>query len=125
MTMTLHDRMARLVGEVQAAHHDYEQRALGGQRDDRWAEWYARYLVVRGFERAGLVTSAYSDRSLRAHLALHLAADEVPWGDDMVVALYLTGRGWTLADDGLSADDATHLAVKAADFQTPDAWESM
>ena len=28
-----------------SAHHDYEQDALGGERDQRWAGWYAAYVL--------------------------------------------------------------------------------
>ena len=30
-----------------AAHHDYEQRALGGQRDVQWSGFYAAYALGR------------------------------------------------------------------------------
>ena len=30
-----------------SAHHDYEQNALGGTRDERWAEFYGAYVLGR------------------------------------------------------------------------------
>jgi hypothetical protein len=29
------------------AHHDYEQNALGGERDAQWPGFYAAYVLVR------------------------------------------------------------------------------
>ena len=30
-----------------SAHHEYEQNALGGARDEGWAGWYAGYVLGR------------------------------------------------------------------------------
>ena len=30
-----------------SAHHDYEQNALGGTRDERWAGFYGAYVLGR------------------------------------------------------------------------------
>ena len=30
-----------------SAHHDYESRFLGGERDGQWAGWYSAYVLGR------------------------------------------------------------------------------
>ncbi len=30
-----------------AAHHEYEQNVLGGERDAQWAGWYAAFVLGR------------------------------------------------------------------------------
>jgi hypothetical protein len=35
------------------AHHEYEQNALDGERDERWAGWYAAYVLGRLGDFAG------------------------------------------------------------------------
>ena len=42
-------RIAALLRETGNAHGEYEQRVLGGVRDEDWATWYADYLVAHGF----------------------------------------------------------------------------
>lgn len=38
----------RLLREASAAHALYEKETLGGVRDERWAEWYARHMLEHG-----------------------------------------------------------------------------
>lgn len=44
----LSTRIADLLIETGTAHGRYEEEALGGRRDDRWARWYAAYLRRNG-----------------------------------------------------------------------------
>jgi hypothetical protein len=39
--------VATALAAAGSAHHDYEQNALGGERDQRWAGWYAAYVLGR------------------------------------------------------------------------------
>jgi hypothetical protein len=32
---------------AQRAHHEFEQNALGGTRDEQWPGWYAAYVLGR------------------------------------------------------------------------------
>ena len=38
-----------------SAHHDYEQKALGGMRDEQWAGFYSAYVLGR---LGGFVTTS-------------------------------------------------------------------
>jgi hypothetical protein len=40
--------LATLLSEAGSAHHQFEQEELGGERDEEWASWYARYLLDNG-----------------------------------------------------------------------------
>ena len=42
--------LASAFRRAEDAHGEYEKRALGGQRDENWLEWYAAYMVA---EQAG------------------------------------------------------------------------
>src|SRR5262245_28973383 len=42
--------LAAALRRAEAAHGDYEKRALAGVRDANWSDWYAEYLVA---EQAG------------------------------------------------------------------------
>jgi catechol 2,3-dioxygenase-like lactoylglutathione lyase family enzyme len=42
--------LASALRRAEAAHGEHEKRALGGQRDANWPEWYAAYMVA---EQAG------------------------------------------------------------------------
>jgi hypothetical protein len=39
--------LEKALGDAGSAHHDYEQVALGGKRDERWAGFYAAYTLGR------------------------------------------------------------------------------
>lgn len=40
--------VARVLARAARAHHDHEQRELGGARDRDWPEWYAGYALRHG-----------------------------------------------------------------------------
>lgn len=42
------ERVAELLERAEAAHGAYERDELGGNRDERWPEWYAAHLVAGG-----------------------------------------------------------------------------
>jgi hypothetical protein len=48
MTAETKGRIAELLSETADAHHTFEQQELGGQRDEEWADWYAKRLLERG-----------------------------------------------------------------------------
>jgi hypothetical protein len=37
--------VAQLLDETESKHGAYEQEELGGERDEQWASWYARYAL--------------------------------------------------------------------------------
>lgn len=39
--------LAAALASAGAAHHDYESRFLGGDRDAQWSGWYAAYVLGR------------------------------------------------------------------------------
>ncbi|MFQ6022401.1 MAG: hypothetical protein ACE5NW_06735 [Acidiferrobacterales bacterium] len=39
--------LQRALAAAGTAHHDYEQEALKGSRDEHWAGWYAAYVLGR------------------------------------------------------------------------------
>jgi hypothetical protein len=39
------EELTRLLKEAEAAHGEYEQKELGGERDEDWPAWYAGYIV--------------------------------------------------------------------------------
>jgi hypothetical protein len=41
-------RIASLLSQAGAAHHEYEQTVLQGVYDQDWPLWYARYAVEQG-----------------------------------------------------------------------------
>lgn len=41
------DELSKALTDAGTAHHDYEQVALGGQRDDLWAGFYAAFVLGR------------------------------------------------------------------------------
>jgi malate dehydrogenase (oxaloacetate-decarboxylating)(NADP+) len=43
--LELHLRVALKAAGM--AHHEYEQKALGGKRDEAWADWYAAFVLGR------------------------------------------------------------------------------
>lgn len=47
MTTDDRARIAELLSETAEAHHGYEEDALGGERDEEWARWYADRLLER------------------------------------------------------------------------------
>jgi hypothetical protein len=62
MTSESESRVAALLSEAADAHHTYEQEELGGERDEAWAAWYARYALDRGLD--GMVAQAPSPERL-------------------------------------------------------------
>ena len=42
-----HEELTAALVSAGAAHHDYESRFLGGERDERWPGWYAAYVLGR------------------------------------------------------------------------------
>ncbi len=47
MSRPSRDELAVALGHAGASHHDYEQMALGGKRDERWSGFYASYALGR------------------------------------------------------------------------------
>ncbi len=43
-------RIATLLTQAGAAHHEYEQTQLKGKTDGAWADWYAEFLVKHGVQ---------------------------------------------------------------------------
>ena len=41
------DALTVALGDAGVAHHDYEQVALGGERDELWPGFYAAYALGR------------------------------------------------------------------------------
>ena len=41
------DQLREALSAAAGAHHDYEQVALGGQRDAQWSGFYAAYVLGR------------------------------------------------------------------------------
>ena len=41
------DQLREALSAAGGAHHDYEQGALGGQRDAQWSGFYAAYALGR------------------------------------------------------------------------------
>ncbi len=41
------DQLREALSAAAGAHHDYEQVALGGQRDAHWSGFYAAYVLGR------------------------------------------------------------------------------
>ncbi len=47
MSQPSKDDLARALTDAGNAHHDYEQVALGGKRDELWPGFYAAYVLGR------------------------------------------------------------------------------
>ena len=41
------DRLKEALDAAGSAHHEYQTNALRGVRDERWAGWYAAYVLGR------------------------------------------------------------------------------
>jgi hypothetical protein len=41
------DSLTRALADAGAVHHDYEQVALGGERDELWPGFYAAFVIGR------------------------------------------------------------------------------
>ncbi|MEX2143980.1 MAG: hypothetical protein WD740_05240 [Anaerolineales bacterium] len=59
-------KLADLLRNAQAAHHDFKSMELGGSRDEQWCTWYAQYLLDNGL--AGLIASEPDSDRLAALL---------------------------------------------------------
>ena len=46
------EELTRLLPDAEKAHVEYEQRELGGERDEDWPAWYAEYIVNALGDRA-------------------------------------------------------------------------
>lgn len=42
-----HEDLQAALNAAGSAHHDYESRFLGGERDAQWPGWYAAYVLGR------------------------------------------------------------------------------
>src|SRR3990172_2133383 len=60
------NKLAELLQQTKAAHHDFEIMELGGGRDEQWPAWYAQYLLDNGL--AGLLGFQPDGDSLAALL---------------------------------------------------------
>ena len=49
MADLMQEKLAKLLGDAQKAHHDYETTELEGVFDEQWPQWYADFLVANGF----------------------------------------------------------------------------
>ena len=47
MSRPSHKSLERALADAGSAHHDYEQIALGGERDELWPGFYAAYVLGR------------------------------------------------------------------------------
>lgn len=47
MTKPSHKSLKQALNDAGAAHHDYEQVVLGGERDEQWPAFYAAYVLGR------------------------------------------------------------------------------
>lgn len=47
MSKITEEKLAKLLKEAEKAHSEYEKKELGGERDERWSEWYADYVIKR------------------------------------------------------------------------------
>jgi hypothetical protein len=41
------EQLSKALDAAGSAHHDYQTNTLGGVRDERWAGWYAAYVLGR------------------------------------------------------------------------------
>jgi hypothetical protein len=41
------DELAAALGDAAEAHHEFEEHALGGERDEQWAGFYAAFVLGR------------------------------------------------------------------------------
>ena len=41
------DQLSAALEAAAHAHHDYQENALGGERDEQWPGWYAAYVLGR------------------------------------------------------------------------------
>jgi len=41
-------KIAQLLAQAGSAHHQFEQTALKGIRDEEWPDWYASHLLTHG-----------------------------------------------------------------------------
>jgi hypothetical protein len=41
------EQLREALDSAGSAHHDYQKNTLGGVRDERWAGWYAGYVLGR------------------------------------------------------------------------------
>ncbi len=55
--------LAEALNAAGIAHHDYEQNALGGTRDEHWAGFYGAYVLGRlgGFVTASVLVGFLED----------------------------------------------------------------
>ena len=47
MAQPSQDDLTRALSNAGTAHHEYEQVALGGNRDEQWSAFYAAYALGR------------------------------------------------------------------------------
>ena len=47
MSKPSRDELTQALADAGEVHHDYEQVSLGGERDERWAAFYAAYALGR------------------------------------------------------------------------------
>ena len=47
MTHPSRESLQQALADAGAAHHDFEQVALGGERDEQWPGFYAAYVLGR------------------------------------------------------------------------------
>ena len=77
-------QVAELLKQTDSAHHSYEVKVLNGDRNSRWPEWYADYLIGHGFDIVleDRLATELLESFLRESRADHLACDTgICWED--------------------------------------------
>jgi hypothetical protein len=80
MSQPSRDELASALGEAGAVHHDYEQNALGGNRDEMWPGFYAAFVLGRpgNFVAASRLSALLAEAPASEHWA-RSTADYVLW----------------------------------------------
>ena len=90
-------RVSSLFSQTAGAHRQYEIEQMGGERDEEWAKWYARYLTENGlFDLLGTEAGERAENRLQESLVRldqhHRAHDaDAKWED--YYARYLIKHG--------------------------------
>ena len=71
------EKLVATLKEAGEAHHEYEQVILGGVRDEKWADWYAAFLVGR-FSNC---TPSVVTKALQQAAEQHQQHSEIPWNE--------------------------------------------
>ena len=75
-------QVAQLLKQTDSAHPSYEVKILNGDRNSRWPEWYAEYLIGHGFDIVleDRLATEFLESFLRKSRADHGACDtDICW----------------------------------------------